>query len=130
VSTAQVVMAIALALALAWASRPVEAAPPPSGVQVVLPPIPLTGVSAGSAESILAGLQPSIRPRIFPLGWTISWPSVEIPTDFGTAKVDLPPTELPFVPYNEVLGISQRMRPQLVNTENGLALQMTVSVST
>lgn len=129
-STGQVVMAIALALALAWASRPVEATPPPSGVQVVLPPIPLTGVSQESAENILSRLQPSIRPRIFPLGWTISWPSVEIPTDFGTAKVDLPPTELPFVPYHEVLGISQRLRPQLVNTENGLALQMTVSVST
>jgi hypothetical protein len=123
-------MAIAIALALAWAFRPAEATPPASGVQVVLPPILLTGVSAGSAENILSRLQPTIRPRIFPPGWTISWPSVEIPTDFGTAKVDLPPTELAFVPYDEALSISQRMRPQLVNTENGLALQMTVSVST
>lgn len=123
-------MGIAAALALAWASRPVEATPLASGVEVVLPPIPLTGVSAGSTESILAGLQPSIQPHIFPLGWTISWPSVEIPTDFGTAKVDLPPTELPFVPYAEALSISKQIRPQLVNTENGLALQMTVTVST
>jgi hypothetical protein len=123
-------MAIAIALALAWALRPIEATPPPSGVQVVLPPIPLTGVSAGSAESILAGLQPSIWPRIFPPGWTISWPSVEIPTDFGTAKVELPPTELPVIPYDEALAITQRMRPQLVNTENGLAVQVTVTVST
>jgi hypothetical protein len=130
VSTGQVVIAIALALALAWALRPAQATPPPSGVQVVLPPIPLTGVSAGTAESILSRMQPSIRPRIWPPGWTISWPSVEIPTDFGTARVDLPPTELPLVPYDEVLAVSQRMHPQIVNTENGLAVQITVSVST
>lgn len=126
----QIAVALGLALLLAWALRPQAAPAPPSGIQIVLPPIPIAGVSQETAESILSRLQPQIRPRLFPLGWTVSWPSVEIPTDFGTAKVDLPPVELPFVPYGEAVRLLEKMRPQLVNTASGLAVQITTTIPT
>lgn len=125
-----VLVVIGLAVALAWSLRPQGAAPTSGGIQVILPPIPLSGVSQESAESMLSRLQPSITPRVFPAGWTVSWPSLEIPSDFGTAKVDLPTLELPFMPSSEVLQVIERIRPQLVNTVNGLALQVTASVGT
>jgi len=123
-----VLLLVGLAILAAWALRPVpapRAAAPVEGVEIRLPPIPLTGVSPENAESILSRLQPIIRPRFFPLGWTVTWPSVEIPTDFGTAKVDVPPVELPFVPYGQVVSALEHLRPQIVTTENGLALQVT-----
>jgi hypothetical protein len=121
---------LGLAILLAWALRSAPAPASATGLEVRLPPIPLGGLGQQDAQGILTRLQPTIRPRLFPPGWTLTWPSVEIPTDFGTAKIELPPQELPWLPYREVEQLLGRLRPQLVNTEAGLAIQITASVPT
>lgn len=129
-SVATILVAVGLALLLAWSLRPQAPSPAPAGMQVVLPPIVLAGVSRESAEGILGRLQPTISPLVSPPGWRLEWPSVEIPTDFGTAKLDLPPVDLPFVPYHEALQYLRHLRPQVVNTEAGLAIQVTATIPT
>lgn len=130
VPTRAIVAASAVALVLAWVLRQQQAsAEPAPGVQVILPPIPLTG-GGGDTQSILNGLTPTIRPHLVPPGWTVSWPTVEIPTAYGTAQVQPPTTELPLLPRAEVERLASILRPQLVQTANGLAIQVTTTIPT
>jgi len=121
----------AAALVLAWLWRQSEAsAEPLPGVEVILPPIPLSATSGGNTQSLLNGLTPTIRPHLIPPGWTVSWPTVEIETVYGTAQVQPPTTELPFLPRAEVLRLASTLRPQLVQTANGLAIQVRANIPT
>lgn len=121
--------AVAAGLLAAWLYRPTEeAAALPSGVEIRLPPIPLTGVS--DPQSLLNQLQPTITPHLFPPSWTVSWPVVEIPTDYGPVQVQPPSMELPFIPRGEVEQLVSTLRPQLVQTENGLAIQVSAVIPT
>lgn len=129
-SAGPLLLAVGLALLAAWALRPTAPAEETAPVQIRLPPILLAGTSREDAETILSRLQPSFTPHLNPLGWTVSWPSVDIPTDYGTAHVELPPVELPLIPRGEVLRALQQMRPQLVETPNGLAVQVTAIIPT
>ena len=125
-----VAAAIGLGILLAYLAQqqPQPPAEEQTGVQVILPPIPLSGEA--DTESTLSKLQPTIRPRFLPPGWTVEWPSVELPTQFGTAAFQIAPTELPLLPRGEVERLVRQMRPQLVHTEDGLAVQVTTTIPT
>lgn len=109
------------------AAAPILPAPP--SVEIRLPPIVPGGASNQDVQAIVDQMVPHLKPHLSPPGWTVSWDSVEIPTDYGTARLQIPPVELPFVPEAQVRALLSNIRPQVVDTPNGLGIQVTGTIS-
>lgn len=118
-------------LAAYWLhQRQAAAASTAPGISIVLPPIPIGGSSSQDVGSILSGLVPSLTPHLFPPGWTATWPPVTIPTDYGTTQVEIPSVELPGLSQAQAVQALKTLRPQVVTTDQGLAIQVTATIPT
>jgi hypothetical protein len=130
-----VLLAVLIGVAVAYWLRQAggSAASPPTGgtsVQVTLPPILLQGGDGdGQIADMLGALTPTVRPTTNPPGWSVEWPSIQLPTGYGGAAFQLPPTQLPLVPYAEAQRLAGLLRPQVVQTDQGLGVQISTTLS-